>query len=91
MGSFMAQRFCQLYGSELAQQCQQKIAGLVLSGSNYMPRTACKIIAGVARLERARLGAAKSVTFWSNYHLVHLIVLSLPLAPKKIGYPKTTK
>ena len=59
MGSFMATRFCQLYGSELAQQCQQKIAGLVLSGSNYMPRTACKIIAGVARLERARLGGRK--------------------------------
>ena len=56
MGSFMATRFCQLYPAQLHQQYNQKLIGLILSGSNYMPSAACKIIAGVAWLERARLG-----------------------------------
>ncbi|MGB2055539.1 MAG: alpha/beta fold hydrolase [Porticoccaceae bacterium] len=56
MGSFMATRFCQLYPSVLQRQYNQKLAGLILSGSNYMPSAVCKIIAGVAWLERARLG-----------------------------------
>ena len=56
MGSFMATRFCQLYPSQLHQQYNQKLVGLALSGSNYMPSAVCKIIAGITWLERARLG-----------------------------------
>ena len=56
MGSFMATHFCQRYGQQLQQEFNQSLAGLVLSGSNYTPPTACKIIAGVAWVERARVG-----------------------------------
>lgn len=55
MGSFMALHFCQLFAQKLS-----RLKGLVLSGSNYAPPWLCRLFAGVARLERHRLGSNAS-------------------------------
>lgn len=57
MGSFMATRFCQQYGQKLQDRQDNRLAGLVLSGSNYSPPAGFKIAAGLAWVERIRLGA----------------------------------
>jgi alpha-beta hydrolase superfamily lysophospholipase len=59
MGSFMATRFCQQYGQQL-RQLNNALLGLVLSGSNYDSPTTFKIAAGLARIERARVGAGNT-------------------------------
>ena len=56
MGSFMATRFCQQYGLQLQQQLDNRLIGLVLSGSNYDAPATFKVAAGVAWIERARVG-----------------------------------
>jgi alpha-beta hydrolase superfamily lysophospholipase len=56
MGSFMATRFCQVYGDQLQSALNGRLKGLVLSGSNYDAPIAFKIAAGAAWIERARLG-----------------------------------
>jgi alpha-beta hydrolase superfamily lysophospholipase len=60
MGSFMATRFCQIYGRQLQSNIQGRLRGLVLSGSNYDSPAAFKIAAGIAWIERARLGVRNS-------------------------------
>lgn len=62
MGSFMALHFCQLFANKLS-----RLKGLVLSGSNYAPPWLCKLFAGVARLERRRLGASSSSKLLENF------------------------
>lgn len=59
MGSFMATRFCQQYGQQL-RQLSTPLVGLVLSGSNYDSPGAFKIAAGLAWIERARVGASNT-------------------------------
>lgn len=53
MGSFMATHFCQRYAKELASK---QLRGLILSGSNYDAPGAFKVVAGLAKIERLRLG-----------------------------------
>lgn len=53
MGSFMATHFCQRYARELATK---NLRGLILSGSNYDAPGAFKVVAGLAKIERFRLG-----------------------------------
>ncbi len=64
MGSFMATRFCQIYAERLSNKLQNRLGnklgeslkGLILSGSNYAPPWICRAAAGIARIERLRLG-----------------------------------
>ncbi|MGB0449992.1 MAG: lysophospholipase [Porticoccaceae bacterium] len=59
MGSFIATRFCQVVadkGADLEVCLKKRLKGLVLSGSNYSPSWACKIVAAIARIERHRQG-----------------------------------
>lgn len=53
MGSFMATHFCQRYAQALTGK---SLKGLILSGSNYDAPGAFKIVAGLAKIERIRLG-----------------------------------
>ena len=56
MGSFMATRFCQTYANKIQHRFADRLKGLVLSGSNYAPPLACKIVAAIAKIECLRLG-----------------------------------
>lgn len=63
MGSFMATRFCQVYGQQVQTDLQGRLRGLILSGSNYDSPSAFKVAAGIAWIERARLGGRTSSKF----------------------------
>ena len=56
MGSFMATHFCQRFAKELTSK---QLKGLILSGSNYDAPAAFKVFAGLAKIERLRLGGRK--------------------------------
>tara|TARA_B110000046_G_scaffold184626_1_gene223630 strand:- start:2155 stop:3096 length:942 start_codon:yes stop_codon:yes gene_type:complete len=53
MGSFMAIHVCQRYTKELTSR---RLKGLILSGSNYDAPGAFKVVAGLAKIERLRVG-----------------------------------
>ena len=58
MGSFVVQAYC--------MQFIPKLAGLILSGSNYQPAITYRLGKWIAKLERLRLGK-RSVSPWFNY------------------------
>ena len=59
MGSFMANHLCQRYAAELDETLSTRFKGLILSGSNYDAPTAFKVVAGLAKIERLRVGGRK--------------------------------
>ena len=63
MGSFMATQFCQQYAQQLHDKHSGRLAGLILSGSNYDSPTTFKVAAGAAWIERARLGGRNISNF----------------------------
>jgi alpha-beta hydrolase superfamily lysophospholipase len=60
MGSFMATRFCQTYANKIQHRFAGRLKGLALSGSNYAPPLACKIVAAIAKIECLRLGKSST-------------------------------
>ena len=53
MGSFMATHCCQRYTRQLTDR---RLKGLILSGSNYDSPSVFKVVAGLAKIERLRVG-----------------------------------
>lgn len=60
MGSFMATHFCQRYAHKIQDRFAGRLKGLILSGSNYAPPLACKIVAAIAKIECLRLGKSST-------------------------------
>lgn len=54
MGSFMATHFCERYNAQLNESLNLK--GLILSGSNYELPGVFKVLSGLAKIERLRVG-----------------------------------